>query len=754
MPIRPALLAFMMTSSSLPAHAEPKSAPQRPEPERLGELARTQSYTLGRPFQVRLTPDGAHALFLRASASDPTADLFILDRATGRARRLLSARDLLDGKEETLSVAEKALRERKRIKTRGFTELELSPTGTRVVLELDGRLFLHELASGRSAELELPEGTILTPRLSPDDRRLAFVLDHDLVVASLPEVLPERASLTPPLHRLTVDGSEDQPNGVAEFVAQEEMSRFEGFWWSPDGKQLLYQKNDHRGMERFTIADAAHPERPPANFPYPRAGKQNVKVRLFAVRVDGLGGKEIDWDRDAFPYIAKVVWPARGPLVLLAQARDQRSQVLLRVDLEAGGARPLFEERDDAWLNIHDSTPRFFSDGRSFLWATEEGGAWRLERKHLAEDGLSITRREVLLDQDAHFHALAHLDETRGLLWYLGGADPATLQLYRARIEGGRAPEPVTTGETWTEATFAHGGSAVALTVTSLRSMPETRVHAVDAAGGLGPPAPIPHEAEQPSTCPHVELVAEGDAGGFRAAILRPTGFDPARRYPVIVYAYGGPGFSLVKAQMAGWFMHQWLADHGFVVVSLDGRGTPRRGRTFERALRQRFHEVPLDDQVAGLRSLAGRFPEIDLERVGIYGWSFGGYLAALAVLRRPDVFKVGVAGAPVADWLYYDTHYTERYLGVPQSSEDPAYVKASLLTYAHELAQPLLLLHGVADDNVYFAHTLQLANALFRAKRPFELVPLVGLTHQVADASIREALFHRVVEFFGQRLW
>ncbi|MEL6183393.1 MAG: prolyl oligopeptidase family serine peptidase, partial [Myxococcota bacterium] len=512
---------------------------------------------------------------------------------------------------------------------------------------------------------------------------------------------------------------------------------------------IAYQKNDERALEQFTITDAARPELPGHRFAYPRPGKANVDVRVFMVSADGGQHRELTWDREAYPYLAKVAWG--GELIMLVQSRDQGSQILLRVDPQTGQTRTLFEERDPAWLNIHDSTPRFSEDARSFFWATEEGGAWRLERKHLADDGLSIVRRQVLVGEKTGFHTLVHIDEARGWLWFLGGQDPAQLHLFRASLDGSGNATQVTSGIAWHEASFAHGGEVIALTTTSLDQLPETTVHTVGPKGELTAGATLPIEAETPSRAPAVEL---RHADGLRAAVVRPEGFREDQKYPVILYVYGGPGVSLVRAQMAAWFVPQWLADHGFIVVSVDGRGTPRKGRDFERALKDRFHEVPLEDQVRGLEALARSIPQMDTDRVGVYGWSFGGYMSALSVLRRPDIFKAGVAGAPVVDWLYYDTHYTERYLGVPEDADDTTYRQGNLLTYAKDLDRPLLLVHGSADDNVYFAHTLQLADALFRAGRPFEMLPLVGLTHQVSDPTVREALFEWIVRFLGARLW
>jgi dipeptidyl-peptidase-4 len=259
----------------------------------------------------------------------------------------------------------------------------------------------------------------------------------------------------------------------------------------------------------------------------------------------------------------------------------------------------------------------------------------------------------------------------------------------------------------------------------------------------------LPAVAEKPAMTPKVEFI---EAAGYHAAIVRPQNFDKAKKYPVIVYVYGGPGHQVVVRSMRSWLLPQWLADQGFIVVSIDNRGTPNRGRDFERAVYQKFGSVPLDDQVAGLQALGKKYPELDMDRVGIYGWSFGGYMSALAVLKRPDVYKAAVAGAPVTDWEDYDTHYTERYLGLPQDNPN-AYKEASLLTYAANLKRPLLLIHGTADDNVYFRHSLRLADALFRNGREFELVPLSGLTHMVPEPVVMENLYLRIARHFQKHL-
>lgn len=731
---------------------EKVTPPQAPEPNRLAELAKTQNFGLGRPFHVRLTPKGDQVFFLRASPADPVADLFVTQLPAGKSVRAISAKTLLGDKEEVLSVEEKAARERKRIKTSGFTGFELSEDGTRLVLKLSGKLFVYDPADQRYAQLELPEGTILTPKLSPDASQLAFVWDHNLAVVDLPKQLPTNRLLKLTPKKLTTDGSSLQPYATAEFVAQEEMSRYDGFWWSPDGQSIAYQKTDERNVEPFTITNAARPETPPTQFPYPRPGKINATVQLFVVELGSGKSKEVIWDQKQYPYLAKVIW-ANGPLSVLAQARDQQSQVFLRVDTTNGRTYPLFEEHDKAWLNIHDSTPVYINNGKSLLWASEESGFWELQKKDLSKDGLSIAKNEVIVEGSAGFSHLVHIDEPGNWVYFSGGSDPAQSHLFRSKLNKRSTPTQLTQGIGWNECEFATESSTLAINQSTLEELAVVNIYTLE-NNELRRLNTLENDAKSPERVPDVTLLSQKEVDGFRAAVIKPAQFNPKASYPVILYVYGGPGVNVVKANMSAWFMQQWMADHGFIVVSLDGRGTPRRGREFERAIREHFHDIPLDDQIRGLNALAKLVPQMDLERVGVYGWSFGGYMSALATLRRPDVFKVGVAGAPVTDWMYYDTHYTERYLGVPDGESSPAYESANLLGYADGLNRPLMLVHGVIDDNVYFTHSLQLANALFNASKEFSFVPLADATHQVVDPTQKEALYRQMVYFLGKQLW
>ncbi len=401
-------------------------------------------------------------------------------------------------------------------------------------------------------------------------------------------------------------------------------------------------------------------------------------------------------------------------------------------------------EKDAAWVNLHQEVPRWLPDGKGFLWIREAAGGPQLELRSV--DG---QRQRVLVSADTGFQHLVDVDGKHGRFVYQASTDPTQTRLFAQTLEGSQPPTPLAEekGPVIQSAAFGKDHSVYVVTATTLNRLPVSTVY--DATGRLGE---LPSVAEKPSFVPQVQFVKVGDGAGFYTAIVRPHGFDPRKKYPVIVDVYGGPGHQTVQAGMRSWLMDQWLADQGFIVVAIDNRGTPGRGRAWERALSLKFGSVPLDDQVAGLQALGKKFPELDLKRVGIVGWSFGGYMSALAVLKRPDIYKAAVAGAPVTDWEDYDTHYTERYMGLPQEHPE-AYKEGSLLTYADKLHRPLLLVHGTADDNVYFRHSLRLADALFRAGKDFELVPLSGLTHMVPQPLVMERLWTRIAQHFQKHM-
>ncbi len=696
--------------------------------------AETRGFMLGRPTRARPTPDGKAVLFLRSQARVPTLRLYEFDVATGKTRELLTPEQVLKGAAEKLSPEEKARRERMRVSVGGFTNFQLSEDGAQILVSLSGKLYVVDRRGGGVQELQTGPGTLLDPKFAPDGKAVAYVRDYDVYVYDL-AARQER--------RLTTGGTEQVSHGLAEFVAQEEMARFSGYWWSPDARSLVYQESDARGVEVWYVADPARPGQAPLPSFYPRPGKANVAVRLGILPATGGDTVWVQWDRQRYPYLARVHWDKQGPLTVLVQTRDQKELVLLKVDPASGRTTPLVTERDSTWVNLpRDDVPRWLGQDVGFLWTSEEGGGPRLELR--GPDG---QLRRVLVESAAGFQSLADVDVEGHTFVYNASPDPTQSQVFRGALDNGR-PKPLTDTPGIHAAVFSKNHAVYVHVAMQPQAMPRSTVHRAD--GTLA--GELPSVAEQPPFTPRAELLKVGEGPGFYAAVVWPRNFDSRKRYPVIVDVYGGPGFNKVVATMGSRLLDQWLADAGFMVVSIDGRGTPGRGHDWERAIYQRFGSVPLEDQVAGLKALGRRFPQMDLDRVGIVGWSFGGYLSGLAVLRRPDVFKAAVAGAPVVDWLDYDTHYTERYLGIPPAAS-AAYEEGSLLTSAGRLKRPLLIVHGTADDNVYFRHSLRLVDALFRSGKDFEILPLSGLTHMVPDPVVTEQLWSRVVRHFQKHL-
>ncbi|HET7753133.1 MAG TPA: DPP IV N-terminal domain-containing protein [Anaeromyxobacteraceae bacterium] len=728
-------IALSLALAALPvtepvSNEEAVRPPARAHGAFLRDYAETRRFMAGRPAMAGLTPDGTAALFLRSSARSAVQSLYETNLLTGETRLLADAEKLLAGASQELSVEERARLERQRISARGLTHYEVARDGRHVAVGLGGKLFLLDRSTGAVKPLAAMPGFI-DPRFAPDAKRIAFVRDGDLRVLDLQRNVERR---------LTRGASDDVTHGLAEFVAQEEMDRYQGYWWSPDSKLIAYQRTDVSGVERFTIADPVHPERAASVFPYPRAGRQNASVKLGVVPAAGGKTTWISWDAERYPYLCAVVWQRGGPLTLYVMDRAQQHGVLLAADVRSGATRTLLEERDPAWINLYSGFPAWREDGKGFFWATERNGAPEVELR--APGGERVA---TWVAPEHGFGRLVGYDDARRTLWFTGGEDPTQDALFAVE-EGGSPRRMAIATPAVVSAKLANDAPVLLVSRADAREMPRTIAVRADGARL----AELPSVAESPSIELRAEIRKVGAGEGIWAEVVRPRDFTPGRKLPVIVDVYGGPHAQQVKHYPA--LLSHWMADQGFIVVSFDGRGTPRRGRAWERAIRGDFAGPTLDDQVAGLTALAAEVPELDLGRVGIVGWSFGGYMSALAVLRRPDVFRAAVSGSAVTEWRDYDTFYTERYLGLP--ADDPAaYDRSSLLPDAPKLERPLLLIHGTADDNVYFMHSLKLSDALFLAGRPHQFLPLTGFTHMVPEPLTTQRLEEKIVKFFEEAL-
>ena len=731
-------LALLLAACTGGAHAQ-ATVQDEADAKFLRDLIETRYFSLGKPVNVRFLDDGSQVLFLRsAGPRKPELGLYVFDVGTGKTRELLTPEQVLKGAAEKLSPQEKARRERMRMnQVKGFAGFALSDDQNHVLLALSGRLFVVAIDGSDAVEIAGPDATGNAPfdqRFSPDGRQVSFVRAGELWVVSA------SGGKARPLTRGAGGHIE---HAQAEFVAQEEMNRFTGYWWSPDAKQLAYQVSDNSKVEALYLADPVDPFGAVEPAPYPRPGTPNVDVRLAVVPVAGGKATSVTWDHMRYPYLASVRWQKGGPLTLIVATRDQKDVSLLVADPKTGLTRELVHEHDDAWVNL-GSEYTWLEDSSGFLWASEGHGWWQLELH--AADGKLV---RALTAPDLGFRQVVHVDLPARKLVVEAGSEPVDGGLYEVALADGTttmiSDPKVVTGATYAKKSSAH----ILFRADETRVYPNLVVRADGRSAGE-----LPDLSEKPPLTAKVVVRKVGDGLGFWSATVRPQSFDPTHQYPVLVDVYGGPGFTVVNRSVEAYMMDQWIADHGYIVVKLDNRGTPGRGRDWERAILGRFADVPLDDQVAGLRALGTLEPAMDLTRVGIWGGSFGGFMSALAVMRRPDVYKAGIAGAPVADWLDYDTCYTERYLGVPDRAKDTStYDTNGLLQYAKDLTRPLLIIHGTADDNVHLSHSLRLADALLLAGKEFEFLPLAGETHSPRDHERLLRYYQRQFAFFKKYL-
>jgi dipeptidyl-peptidase-4 len=453
---------------------------------------------------------------------------------------------------------------------------------------------------------------------------------------------------------------------------------------------------------------------------------------------------DVEWDRERFPYLASVVWPEEAPLTIAVQNRAQTELELLAVDGATGETTALLTETDPAWIDLDQSTPHWLSDGSAFLWSTERHGAWQLELRE--PDG---SLRTALTTPADGYEELLGVDEERGYAYFRVRRNQIETHVARTPLDpaAGRTTD-LTEGLGLHTGTFSDDG---ALWAHRGELASGERISMVKNTNGYRV-ADLPDAREEPLRDVNIEFITLAGPRAYRASVLRPADLDPTLRYPVIVRVYGGPTSVIVRPTETANALDQWYADQGFIVARVDGRGTPGRGAEWLREVKGDFISVPLADLEEAVGQLLARHPEMDPDRVGVTGWSWGGYFAAMAATRAPETFDAAVAGAPVTDWLDYDTHYTERYMGVP-GEPGVDYEASSVLTSADQLDVPLLLIHGTADDNVYFTHSTKLADALFRAGREFEFLPLAGQTHSVREPGVVVPMHERIASFFKRTL-
>ncbi|HYN92492.1 MAG TPA: prolyl oligopeptidase family serine peptidase [Pilimelia sp.] len=719
--------------------------------------ARTRRFTCGAPRAVSVSADGARVIFLRSSGpEDPADQLWVLDVATATERLIADPTALLadtlraaapersaDPLAEALPARERAMRERLRLSAGGIGSYALDAAARIATFTLAGRLFRADLPRGEVVEVPVV-GPAVDPRPDPTGERIAYVTGGALRVV---DGDGEDALLAG-----EADAGGAVSWGSAEFIAAEEFHRFRGYWWAPDGRSVLAARVDESRVARWHLHDPAEPGRPPTAVAYPRAGTANAEVSLHLLDLDG-GWVDVHWDRETYPYLVAVDWADGGPLITVLR-RLQQHGLVLAVDGRTGETQVHAELADPRWVEPVAGTPCHLSDGRVLV-----GG----ELAHDGYDARCLFADGTLLTPPALYVRRvvgAVGDGPRGpgfpppdLLVEASEGEPSEQHLYRVRTVVGSVgidARRLTAAAGWHVG--ATGGDVIVIGSAAL-DHPGTRW---TVWRGDTQVARIASRAAAPPYAPRPTLERVTDRR-LPAAVVYPRAHVAGRRLPVLLDVYGGPGHQEVVAARSRWVARQWWADAGFAVVTIDNRGTPGVAPSFEKVIHRRLADVVLGDQVDAIGALAEKHPDLDLGRLAVRGWSFGGWLAALAVLRRPDLFRCGIAGAPVTDWALYDTAYTERYLGLPDDARD-VYAHHSLLELARERpagpaeARPLLLVHGLADDNVVAAHTLRLSAAMLAAGRPHAVLPLTGASHMAAG-GVAERLLPLELDFLRRHL-
>ncbi|MGN6792153.1 MAG: prolyl oligopeptidase family serine peptidase [Streptosporangiaceae bacterium] len=707
------------------------------------QQARTRHFSLGLPRSFQISGDGTRIAFLRSKGgSDPVTCLWVLDlpdsgASAGGAERLVVDPIAL-GAGEDEPEEERARRERSREQAGGVVAFATDVEFTMAAFAIAGEVYATQLAADGDGPRTIgAQSPAIDPRPDPSGRRVAYVSRGALRINDLES--GHDAELIGP------GGVSHISYGLAEFVAAEEMGRQRGFWWAPDGNNLLVARVDNSGVNRWHIGDPANPGREPTEIRYPAAGTPNAVVELLIVNTGG-GVVPVRWDSAAFGYLTTVSWDSGAPLIVV-QSRDQRRMQLLQVDSQTGATTVLRDEQDPRWLDVVSGVPARLEDGR-IAWTADADDARRLfvaSEQDLAEGVAApitppdLQVRSVLsVDGDTVLLSGSDADSTQVGVWAYG---PQGLR----RVSAERAVQGAVRGGGTTVLT-SHSLAGYGASVTVLRDRPDG---GHDAATSVT----VASLAEHPALPKlRIELRRSGPRE-LNTAVLLPTWHQSGSgKLPVLMDPYGGPHGQRVVASADAHLTSQWFANQGFAVIVADGRGTPGRGSRWDRAVWRDLAGPVLEDQVDALAAVAESTPDMDLSRVAIRGWSFGGYLSALAVLRRPDVFHAAIAGAPVTEWRLYDTHYTERYLGHPDQ-DAASYDQSSLLADAPKLSRPLMIIHGLADDNVAVAHSLRLSSALLAAGRPHQVLPLTGVTHMASQEEVAENLLLLQVDFLRRAL-
>ena len=706
----------------------------------LEDVARYPQPGTSLPSALSFAPNGGPVLFLDSQDDSLTRQLYAYDPATG-ARSLAATPPNGGITEDGLSLEEQLRRERLRERGLGITRYQWSREGGRLLIPIRGALYVKDGVSGPLRQVVAPaESPALSPRFSRSGERLAFVRDAEVYVVASDGGDPLQIT-----HGARGTGA---THGLAEFVAQEEMSRHAGFWWSHDGTQIAFTRVDESHIPVYRIPHVGKEAPTHEDHRYPFAGTENAAVTLAVVSSEG--GEPTWMDLSAggaleVAYLARVNWMPDGTLLAQVQDRSQGRLDLVRLDPHTGKGQVVLTETSEVWINLNNAL-HGLEDGR-FLWASERSGFQHL---YVLEPDGTVAR--TLTEGSWMVDRVVAVDVDGGEVYFEGTRDGVTERhLYAVSLQGG--PVRRLTHEPGVHVCTIDRDFKRFLDTHSRRDLPPRIT-----VRQLGDGAPIRTLVEEVDpriealglTPPELTTVLTRDGVTLHGALYQPEGEGP---FPTVISVYGGPHAQRVTNSwgLTADMRAQYLREQGFLVFKLDNRGSARRGLAFEGALRHDMGNIEIQDQVDGVHWLVEQ-GHTDPSRVGIYGWSYGGYLSAMALGRAPDTFQVAVAGAPVTHWDGYDTHYTERYMGTPQDNPS-GYAISSVMHHVPHMRGDLLLVHGAIDENVHFRHTARLVNALNRERKSYELLMFPDERHMPRRLEDRVYMESQIRDFFTTHL-
>jgi dipeptidyl-peptidase 4 len=687
---------------------------------------------------LKISPDGARVTFLKGKETDyERLDLWEYNLKDDESRMLFNSDELHQG-DEQLSDEEKARRERLRLSGTGIVSYEWSKDGKALFFPLAGDVYYWKVGTDK------PQKVVSTPefetdvKFSPKGNYLSYIREQNLYILNL-ESGKETA--------LTSDGGGTLKYGMAEFIAQEEMDRMTGYWWSEDESKIAFIKVDESPVQEVTRSEIYAEEIKMITQRYPFAGSNNVIVELGIIALGNLDTKWVDLGPNKDIYLPRVKWTKDSDLLSYQwQSRDQKTLELKVVSWPSMEQRTLLKETSKTWLNLHDDL-RFLKDEQHFLWASERDGFKHLYLYDLnAPSTVQLTQGEWVVDE------LKEVDEKAGLVYFTGRKDtPLEGHLYSVSLQGGPLHK-ISQRPGHHDITFSKDAQSYVDNFSTAKSPPQVSLHN---PGGQRLTWLLQNEVDENHPLfPYLSDWIEPEFGSFLSSdkvrlyyrLFKPKDFDPKKKYPVIFYLYGGPGAQRVVNSWDKKFP-QYMAQQGYAVFTLDNRGSHHRGKAFEEPIYQAMGGVEVQDQIEGVKFMR-TFPWVDPERVGVHGSSYGGYMTLMTMFQAPEYFKAGVAGAPVTDWTLYDTHYTERYMGNPKETAE-AYKSSSVFPYATDLAGPLLIYHGMADDNVLFKNSTKLYKLLQDNNVPFMMMDYPGKKHRFSGKTTNMHLLNTVRHFF-----